>query len=179
MLRPALICLAILILASCDSDGRPEGASAAFPHQESAIAADPAVRWGVLPNGARYALMHAVQPPGRVSLRLRIASGSLLETDEQRGLAHMLEHMAFNGSKHYPPGSLIPTLQNLGIGFGNHLNAHTGFDETVYKLDLPDTRPATIALGLTVLADQAGGLLLDPAEVERCLLYTSPSPRDH
>mgnify|MGYP000549845057 CR=1 FL=1 len=159
-LLAVLLAIAILICVSC-------GRSTVFPHQESTIAADPAVRWGVLPNGARYGLMRSVQPPGRISLRLRIASGSLLEEDDQRGLAHMLEHMAFNGSRHYAPGTLIPTMQNLGIGFGNHLNAHTGFDETVYKLDLPDARPETLDLGLTVLADQAGGLLLDPGEVER------------
>ena len=142
----------------------PVGAGAP---RSSPLAPDPAVRWGSLPNGARYALMASQQPPGRVSLRLRIASGSLLEDDQQRGLAHMLEHMAFNGSRHYAPGALIPALQNLGIGFGNHLNAHTGFDETVYMIDLPDAKESTIDVGLTVLADQAGGLLLDAAEVER------------
>jgi zinc protease len=141
--------------------------AAPFPHQESGLAPDPAVRWGSLPNGARYALMASQQPAGRVSLRLRIASGSLLEDEAQRGLAHMLEHMAFNGSRHYAPGALIPALQSMGIGFGNHLNAHTGFDETVYKVDLPDAKEATLDVGLTVLADQAGGLLLDAAEVER------------
>lgn len=145
----------------------PALASTPFPHEESDLAPDPAIRWGALPNGARYAIMRSAQPPGRVSLRLRIASGSLLEEDPQRGLAHMLEHMAFNGSRHYAPGELIPALQRLGIGFGNQLNAHTGFDETVYKIDLPDARPETLEIGLTVLADQAGGLLLDPAEVER------------
>ncbi|MBN8525362.1 MAG: insulinase family protein, partial [Planctomycetes bacterium] len=140
---------------------------APFPHQESALAPDPAVRWGALPNGARYAIMRSAQPQGRVSLRLRIASGSLLEDEPQRGLAHMLEHMAFNGSRHYAPGELIPALQRLGIGFGSQLNAHTGFDETVYKIDLPDAKPETLEIGLNVLADQAGGLLLDAGEVER------------
>lgn len=175
-LVPAM--LAVLALASCAERPAPPAAAdirppasglqpAAFPHQESDLAPDPAVRWGALPNGARYAIMRSAQPPGRVSLRLRIASGSLLEDDPQRGLAHMLEHMAFNGSRHYAPGELIPALQRLGIGFGNQLNAHTGYDETVYKIDLPDAQPATLEIGLTVLADQAGGLLLDPAEVER------------
>lgn len=145
----------------------PAPAPAPFPHQESALAPDPAARWGVLPNGARYAIMRSAQPQGRVSLRLRIASGSLLEEEPQRGLAHMLEHMAFNGSRHYAPGELIPALQRMGIGFGSQLNAHTGFDETVYKIDLPDAKPETLDIGLTVLADQAGGLLLDAGEVER------------
>jgi zinc protease len=145
----------------------PVPAATPFPHEESSIAPDPAVRWGRLPNGARYAIMRSAQPAGRLSLRLRIASGSLLESEPQRGLAHLLEHMAFNGSRHYAPGELIPALQRAGIGFGSAANAHTGFDETVYKIDLPDIRDETVDLGLTVLADQAGGLLIDPAEVER------------
>lgn len=138
-----------------------------FPHEESELKPDPAVRWGRLANGARYALMRAAQPPGKVSIRLHMASGSLLEDDDQQGLAHLLEHMAFNGTKHFAPGELIPRLQAAGIGFGSHSNAHTSFDETVYKLDLPDVRTETLDLGLTVMADQAGGLLLDPAEVSR------------
>jgi zinc protease len=180
-MRIAPTLLAVLALGACGdraatptaSVGQTPAASPAlpaaqpFPHQESALAADPAVRWGSLPNGARYALMRSAQPQGRLSLRLRIGSGSLLEDEPQRGLAHMLEHMAFNGSRHYAPGALIPALQRMGIGFGSQLNAHTGFDETVYKIDLPDTSAETVEIGLNVLADQAGGLLLDPTEVER------------
>ncbi len=177
MLSRTLLAVALALITACGEAPPPRAAqapapaaqpiAAPFPHAESGLPADPAVVWGSLPNGARYAIMRSAQPQGRVSLRLRIASGSLLEEDAQQGLAHLLEHMAFNGSKHYAPGELIPALQRIGIGFGSALNAHTGFDETVYKVDLPDAKPETLDIGLTVLADQAGGLLLDTAEVER------------
>jgi zinc protease len=141
--------------------------SAPFPHETSDLAPDPAVRWGRLANGLRWCAMPNQQPRGKISLRLQVASGSLLETEAQRGLAHYLEHLAFNGTTSYPPGELNKRLQPLGIAFGTHSNAHTSFDETVYKIDLPDAGPATLALGLGVLADFAGGMLLLPAEIER------------
>ncbi len=138
-----------------------------FPHLASDLPVDPAVRWGVLDNGVRWAVLANKQPPGKVSLRLQVQVGSIAERDEERGLAHVLEHMAFLGSTHYPPGQLNTVLQPLGIGFGSHSNAHTSFDETVYKLDLPNAEPAMLDLGLQVLADYAGGMLLDPAQLER------------
>ncbi len=131
------------------------------------LVADPALVVGELPNGLRYALRANPEPRDRVSLRLVVAAGSLHETDEQRGLAHYLEHMAFNGSTHYPPGTLIEFFQRMGMNFGGHTNAYTGFDRTVYMLELPDTKPETLAEGFRVLADYAGGLLLEPAEIER------------
>jgi len=142
-------------------------AEPSFPHLASDLPVDPAVRWGVLDNGLRWAVLANQQPPGKVSLRLQVQVGSLAERDEERGLAHVLEHMAFLGTAHYPPGQLNTVLQPLGIGFGSHSNAHTSFDETVYKLDLPNAEPAMLDLGLQVLADYAGGMLLDPAQLER------------
>ncbi len=138
-----------------------------FPHQQSELKPDPTVVWGRLDNGLRFALMPNQQPREKVSIRLQVQSGSLQETAPQRGLAHYLEHLAFNGSDHYRPGEVVTMLQAMGIAFGQHSNAHTSFDETVYKLDLPDAQPATIATGLTVMADWAGGMLLLPAEVEK------------
>ena len=89
----------------------------------------------------------------------------MVEREDEQGLAHYLEHLAFNGSENYPPGKLTEQLQAMGIGFGSHNNAHTGFEETVYKLDLPDAAPETLAIGLTVVSDYAGRML-QPAEVE-------------
>src|SRR5690606_29020364 len=108
-----------------------------FPHEVSDLPVDPSVTWGRLDNGLRYAVMPNAQPPGQVSLRLHVDVGSLAETQAERGLAHVLEHLAFNGTTNFPPGELNKRLQPLGIGFGSHSNAHTSFDETVYKLDLP------------------------------------------
>ncbi|MBA2481986.1 MAG: insulinase family protein, partial [Planctomycetes bacterium] len=103
----------------------------------------------------------------KLTIRMLVQNGSLSESDPQRGLAHYLEHMAFNGTTHFPPGKLITTLQSLGLAFGAHTNAHTSFDETVYKLDLPDAKEPTLATGLQVMADWAGGMLILPEEVEK------------
>jgi zinc protease len=141
--------------------------AADFPHRTSDLAVDPAITWGALDNGLRYALMANAQPKDKVTLRLQVRSGSLHESDPQRGLAHYLEHMAFNGTTNYPPGQLVVRLQHLGLQFGAHTNAHTSFDETVYKLDLPDASSSTLAIGLGVMADWAGGMLLQPSEIDR------------
>lgn len=133
----------------------------------SGLVADPALVVGQLPNGLRYALRANPEPRERASLRLVVAAGSFHETEAQLGLAHFLEHMAFNGSTHYPPGTLIEFFQRMGMNFGGHTNAYTSFDRTVYMLELPNTKPETLAEGFRVLADYAGGLLLEPAEIER------------
>ncbi len=131
------------------------------------LAPDPALVVGVLPNGLRYAVRANPEPRARAALRLVVAAGSLHETEAQRGLAHFLEHMAFNGSEHYAPGTLVDFFQRMGMNFGGDTNAYTSFDRTVYMLDLPDTRPETVAEGFRVLSDFAGRLLLKPEEIER------------
>ncbi len=158
---PALFVLLLLVL-------RPAPAAPpVFAQEASDLKPDPAAIWGRLPNGVRYVVLPNKEPQGRASLRLVVGSGSLYETDAQRGLAHFLEHMAFNGSTHYPPGTLIEYFQRLGMGFGNDTNAYTSFDSTVYMLELSDTKPATLAEGLGVFADYAGGLLIDPKQIEK------------
>ena len=131
------------------------------------LAPDPALVAGFLPNGLRYAVRANPEPRARAALRLVVAAGSLHETEAQRGLAHFLEHMAFNGSEHYAPGTLVDFFQRMGMNFGGDTNAYTSFDRTVYMLDLPDTRPETLAEGFRVLSDFAGRLLLKPEEIER------------
>jgi len=138
-----------------------------FAHESSDLRPDPAVRFGTLPNGLRYAVLANPEPRQRASLRLYVDAGSLHETDAQRGLAHFLEHMAFNGSRHYAPGTLIEFFQRMGMSFGGDTNASTGFDRTLYLLELPETRPEVLAEGLRVLSDYASGLLLQDAEIER------------
>lgn len=159
--------LPCLVLLAAAWPLRSADAGLPFPHLASELDPDPAVRWGRLANGLGYAVMHHEEPPGKVSIRLLVLAGSLQEREDERGIAHYLEHMAFNGTTHYPPGALIEQLQALGLAFGSHTNAHTGMDETVYKLDLPDSRAETIETGLVVMADWAFGMLLEPDEVER------------
>jgi len=138
-----------------------------WPQEVSDIPADPKAVFGTLPNGFRYLIYPNSEPPKRASLRLHIAAGSLMEADDQQGLAHFLEHMMFNGSKHYKAGELVPIMQRLGIGFGAHVNAFTSFDQTVYMLDLPETSDSNFDLGFSVMRDFSDGALLDADEIEK------------
>src|SRR5690349_18455527 len=97
--------------------------------------ADPDVRFGTLPNGLRYAIEHNETPSDGVAMRMRIGSGSLQERDEEQGLAHFLEHMAFRGSARVPDGEVVHMLQRQGLSFGPDTNAFTGFDQTVYHFN--------------------------------------------
>jgi zinc protease len=141
--------------------------AADFAHETSDLPADPAVKWGRLENGLRYAIRPNHEPKGRVSVRLAVQVGSLFENENQRGLAHFLEHMAFNGSRHFPPATVVEFFQRLGMDFGGDTNASTNFDRTIYQLELPDTKPGTMREAFTFFADVAGGLLLDPPQIEK------------
>lgn len=158
----------------------PQAAVPPFPQDHSEIAPDPAVVWGRLESGLRWCVMRNQQPKDKVTIRLQVENGSLAESEQQRGLAHYLEHMAFNGSTHFPPGKLVTLLQGLGLAFGAHTNAHTSFDETVYKLDLPDAQEGTLATGLRVMADWAGGLSLpsDAIDKERGIILAEMRDRN-
>ncbi|MFM7182824.1 MAG: M16 family metallopeptidase [Verrucomicrobiales bacterium] len=138
-----------------------------FAHEKSDIPAHPDVLWGKLENGLRYAVMRHTEPPGRLSLRMHVHAGSLNEREEQRGLAHFLEHMAFNGSENFKPDELVAILQNLGIAFGADLNAFTSFDQTVYMLDLPKNDNETIDKCFKVMRDWAAGMTLPAEEIEK------------
>jgi len=166
--------LAVLILAGCAiqnqqaSLGRDEQPciSKGWPQDRSDLQPDPALTFGVLDNGFRYD--HGKpRTEDRVGLYLNIQAGSLHENDEQRGYAHFLEHMLFNGTTHYPPGTLVEYFQSIGMSFGADSNAHTAFDETVYNLLLPDGTPEHLEKGLLVMADYARGALLLEEEVNR------------
>ena len=152
-----------------------------FAHEQSDLKPDPAVHFSTLPNGLRYAVMANHEPKARASLRLLVLAGSFNETEDQRGLAHFLEHMAFNGSTHYAPGTLVEFFQRMGMSFGGDTNASTGFDQTIYLLELPDTKDATLHEGLQVFSDYAGGLLLPPAgiEKERGIILSEKRARDN
>jgi len=119
----------------------PAVAALPFAHEGSDLKPDPAVRFGKLPNGVRYAVTANKEPKGRASLRLLVLAGLFHETEEQRGVAHFLEHMAFNGSTHYAPGTLVEFFQRMGMSFGGDTNASTGFDRTLYLSNSPTPTP--------------------------------------
>ncbi len=141
--------------------------STGWPSSRSDLLPDPAVRSGVLKNGFRYVLQENREPKNRVAVYLNIQAGSLNETEEQRGYAHFLEHMLFNGSSHFKPGELVEYFQSIGMSFGGDTNAHTSFDETVYNIILPSGDRRQLEKGLLVMADYARGALLLESEIER------------
>ena len=134
---------------------------------QDTIPFDIAVRTAKLPNGLTYFIRQNPRPAKRVSLRLAVKAGSLFEADDQQGLAHLIEHMAFNGSAHFKPGDLVAYFESVGARLGPHVNAYTSFDETVYMLDLPSDKPEVVEKGLMALADFAGGLSLMQEEVDK------------
>ncbi|HZR26366.1 MAG TPA: insulinase family protein [Vicinamibacterales bacterium] len=143
------------------------GVAAQTLNLQDQIPFDSAVKTGTLPNGLKYFVRQNSRPAKRVSLRLAVKAGSLNEADDQQGLAHLIEHMAFNGSTHFKAGEMFAYFERVGARLGPHVNAYTSFDETVYMLDLPSDNPEVISKGLTALSDDAGGLLLDKVEVDK------------
>jgi zinc protease len=139
----------------------------AWPHEHSDLEPDRQAVWGRLDNGLRYVLLPNATPKDRVSLRLHVAAGALMEEPDQRGLAHFLEHMAFKGSRNLPAGDLVQYLERLGMAFGADTNARTGFESTVYQLELPTNDTAMLERSLTVLRETADRLLIPEAEVEK------------
>lgn len=140
--------------------------SAPWAQAASDIPADSNVRFGVLPNGMRYAILRNATPPGQASLRLRIAAGSLMENDDQQGLAHFMEHMAFNGTTNIPENDLLRILERLGLAFGADTNAATSWDQTFYQLELPRTNDETVDTALRIMREQVSEALMDPEAID-------------
>ena len=128
---------------------------------------DPNVKIGKLPNGLTYYIRKNVKPEKKVQLRLAVNAGSILEDADQQGLAHMMEHMNFNGSSHFPKNELVSYLQSIGVQFGADLNAYTGFDETVYILPIPTDDSLKVDKGFTILEDWAGNATLSVEEIDK------------
>jgi zinc protease len=131
------------------------------------IPLDPAVRSGTFANGLRYFIRAAKKPEKRAELRLAVDVGSIVEEDDQRGLAHLLEHMAFNGTAHFPKQEIVTFLESLGMRFGPSVNAYTSFDETVYMLQVPTEKPEVLDRAFLILEDWAHAQTLDPAEIDK------------
>lgn len=149
----AILALAsFLALGSCATSPQAAGKKGATV----SVPMDQAVRTGVLPNGLRYYLRENKKPEGRAFLKLFVDAGSVLEKDEERGLAHFVEHMAFNGTTHFPKATLVDYLRSLGMRFGPEINAYTSFDSTVYGIEVP-----TVAAGASRKVDDRALAVLD------------------
>ena len=134
---------------------------------DDVVPIDPQITIGTLPNGMRYYIRLNRQPQGRAELRLAVNAGSVLEDDDQRGLAHFVEHMAFNGTLHFPRLDVVNFMQSLGMRFGAHVNANTSFDETIYELQIPTDSASIEGKAFDILEDWARGIALDSTEIEK------------
>ncbi len=159
----------LLMLAMCSLVlVQISGALAQSQKQQKAVlpSLDSVVRYGKLPNGLTYYIRSNVEPKNRAELYLVNRFGSLQETDDQQGLAHFVEHMAFNGTKDFPKNTLVDFLQKAGVRFGADLNAMTSFDQTIYQLPLPTDDPALFDKGLDILLNWAGHIVMEGKEVD-------------
>ena len=134
---------------------------------DAPIPVGPQVKVGKLANGLTYYIQKNTRPERKLELRLVVKAGSILEDDDQQGLAHFVEHMAFNGSTHFKQHELVDYLQSVGVKFGADLNAYTSFDETVYVLPIPLDRPENLGKAFQVLEDWAHGLTFDEAVIDK------------
>ncbi len=131
------------------------------------VPVDPRITVGTLPNGLRYYVRANKNPEGRAELRLVVNAGSVLEDDDQRGLAHFVEHMCFNGTAHFPKQDVVAFLQSTGVRFGAHINANTSFDQTVYQLQIPTDDKAVIDRSLLIMEDWAHAVSFEPEEIDK------------
>lgn len=131
------------------------------------VPTDPQISTGRFANGMTYYIRANKKPEKRAELRLVVRTGSILEDDDQQGMAHLVEHMAFNGTKHFPKNDIISFMESIGMRFGADVNAYTSFDETVYMLTVPSDKTEVLEKALLVLEDWAHGLTFDPTETEK------------
>ena len=168
--RTPLILLLLAVTVATGLAAAPQRAVTRRPNDAPltpAVPVDPRITVGTLPNGMRYYIRANKQPQNRAELRLVVNAGSVLEDDDQRGLAHFVEHMAFNGTRHFPKQDVVAFLQSTGMRFGAHINANTSFDQTVYQLQIPTDSPAVIDRSLLILEDWAHAVSFEPAEIDK------------
>ncbi|MBI5536069.1 MAG: insulinase family protein [Deltaproteobacteria bacterium] len=171
--------LLALLLCSCGSPQFTTPPRAAPPLPSAQASAGPVdeldrplpldarLKKGTLDNGLTYYILPHKKPENRAQIWLAVNAGAVLEDDDQRGLAHFVEHMGFNGTKRFPKQALVDFVEKSGVRFGPDLNAYTSFDETVYMLQVPTDKPDLLNRGLSVLRDWADGVSFDPGEVEK------------
>jgi zinc protease len=161
-----------LVLLGCSiavASPPPAGATRTAPWnaETSDLEPDGSVIYGRLPNGLRYAIRPNQRPQNQVIVRMALDFGSAVEADDEQGLAHFIEHMAFNGTTNVPEGEMVKMLERLGLSFGADTNASTGYTQTQYKLDLPKADPALIERALFLMRETASEVLFNPASVDR------------
>ena len=143
------------------------GASGQIQNSNSPIPPDQNIKIGKLDNGLTYYIKYNKKPEQRIELRLAINAGSICETDGQQGLAHFCEHMCFNGTKNFPSNKIIDMLEQMGMKFGEEINAYTSFDQTIYMIKVPTDKPESINSGFQVLEDWAHQVSLEEAEIDK------------
>jgi zinc protease len=162
----------LLLVAALIAGGSVYAQQAAPSPAETApltqqIPVDPLITTGQLSNGLRYYVRANNRPEQRAEVRLVVNAGSILEDADQQGLAHFVEHMAFNGTKNFPKQDVIAFMQSIGMRFGAHVNAYTSFDETVYMLQVPTDKPEVLRKAFQILEDWARNVSFEPAEVDK------------
>jgi zinc protease len=163
---------ALTMLAACATTksaprtSKPAPVAAADP-DAAPLPLWPEIHTGTLPNGLTYYILKHDTPKKRARFWLAVNAGSMEEDDDQRGLAHFDEHMAFNGTKSFPKSAIVDYLEKIGMRFGADLNAYTSFDETVYQLEVPTDQPGFVDKGLDILREWAGRVSYDPGEVDK------------
>src|SRR5215467_4056887 len=158
-----LVFAAFLLAIGCLSAAQAQAPSSL----SDSIPVDRAITIGQLPNGLRYYIRENPKPEKRAELRLVVKAGSVLEDDDQQGLAHFVEHMAFNGTEHFPKNQIVRFIESVGMRFGAVLNAYTSFDETVYMLQVPTDKPDVLDKALLVLEDWAHNVSFETEEIDK------------
>jgi zinc protease len=161
----AVLALGLVILLG--PTARAAQPAPAWATVDSDLPSDPLLIDETLPNGLRYLILPNAEPRDRISMRMVVAAGSLLENDNERGLAHFVEHMAFRGTREFPDGRMAEALQRLGIAFGPDSTAYTSTDHTIYHLELPDPKESTLRTALHAFREYADGVTFEPALIER------------
>jgi zinc protease len=164
-----MLLIAAIVAVLCQVGAQQQAAT--IPAQSTAFTqqmpVDPQITMGKFANGLRYYIRANKKPEKRAELRLVVKAGSILEDDDQQGLAHLVEHMAFNGTQHFPKHDLIEFIESLGMRWGADLNAYTSFDETVYILTVPTDKPETMDRALLILEDWAHNVTFDQKEIDQ------------
>ena len=170
-IRPAAIFIALVVTLlttpiAAYSQGVADPQDARTVALDAELPVDPDVRVGTLSNGLRYYIRANRRPENRAELRLVVNAGAVLEDDDQRGMAHLLEHMAFNGTENFEKQELIEFMESIGMRLGPDVNAYTSFDETVYMLQVPTDNSEYISTAFQIMEDWSGAITLDGAEID-------------